>query len=107
MFGKARTVQIPFIVGLVVAGLASAGVPADAQLARMVKDINAVASAASSFPSNFVELEGAVYFTADDGANRTELWRSDGTASGTHIVIDIYPGAASSPGPLAVVGRTL
>ncbi|NJK82121.1 MAG: hypothetical protein HC914_20605, partial [Chloroflexaceae bacterium] len=37
-----------------------------------------------------------VYFTADDGSSGRELWRSDGTAAGTVLVQDIYPGAAGS-----------
>jgi ELWxxDGT repeat protein len=48
-----------------------------------------------------------LFFQADDGRSGVELWTSDGTAAGTHIVRDIAPGAASShpfPGA-AVAGR--
>jgi ELWxxDGT repeat protein len=34
-------------------------------------------------------LNNVVYFFANDGVNGEELWRSDGTLSGTHIVADI------------------
>lgn len=43
-----------------------------------------------------VVWKGALYFTADDGVSGRGLWRSDGTMAGTHRVIDLAPGAASS-----------
>ncbi len=33
-----------------------------------------------------------LYFTADDDIHGVELWKSDGTATGTVLVRDIYPG---------------
>ena len=33
-----------------------------------------------------------LYFEADDGTNGHELWKSDGTASGTEMVVNIRPG---------------
>lgn len=42
-----------------------------------------------------------MYFSADDGANGNELWKSDRTSEGTVLVGDINPGSASStPGGL-------
>ncbi len=38
----------------------------------------------------------AVVFAADDGAHGTEPWVSDGTAAGTHLLLDIHPGAEAS-----------
>jgi ELWxxDGT repeat protein len=37
-----------------------------------------------------------LFFTANDGVDGEELWKSDGTAAGTVIVKDIRPGSAGS-----------
>ncbi len=62
--------------------------------ALLVKDI--VSGAGSSQPSLLVNVNGAVFFTADDGVNGRELWKSDGTGAGTVLVKEITPGIASS-----------
>jgi len=36
------------------------------------------------------------YFRTNDGQHGTELWRSDGTAEGTFMLLDIFPGSRSS-----------
>ena len=41
-------------------------------------------------------LGGTLYFKADDGAHGDELWKSDGTRSGTAMVEDIDPGDVGS-----------
>jgi ELWxxDGT repeat protein len=49
-----------------------------------------------------------LFFTADDGGTGVELWRSDGTASGTVLVADINPGiVGSNPANLRYVDGTL
>jgi ELWxxDGT repeat protein len=55
-----------------------------------------------------VAIGPIVYFAANDGQSGVELWRSDGTVTGTYRLSDIAPGAASSnPGELTVVGSML
>jgi ELWxxDGT repeat protein len=63
----------------------------------MVKDINpGAASAAPLAFSDFAEAGGKLYFGAEDGTHGNELWVTDGTEAGTHMVADINPGAAGS-----------
>ncbi len=56
----------------------------------MVKDLNAIYRAngdtESSHPNDFINVNGTLFFTADDGINGRQLWKSDGTAAGTVMV---------------------
>jgi len=50
-----------------------------------------------------VEVNGAIFFSAYDGTNGLELWKSNGTNSGTIMVKDIFAGNNSSwPSPLSL-----
>lgn len=60
----------------------------------LVKDINPGSS--SSSPSSLVEVNGIVYFLANNGTEGTELWKSDGTEAGTVLVKDIQTGPGSA-----------
>ena len=69
---------------------------------------------ASSSPSDFVEFDQRLYFSADDGENGRELWVSDGTTQGTSLVANINPeisrfgnDKSSNPRDLTVVGDEL
>ncbi|WP_420538217.1 beta strand repeat-containing protein [Microcystis aeruginosa] len=65
-------------------------------------------SISSSDPFNLTVVGNTLYFSANDGVNGYELWKSDGTAAGTVLVADIRSGSSSSnPGNLTVVGNTL
>jgi ELWxxDGT repeat protein len=79
---------------------------ASTQLARRVKDINTAVASAGSLPSKGVQIGNITYFSADDGINGSELWRSDGTTTGTWLVKDIRLGrAASNPGRFTNLSR--
>ncbi len=91
----------------------------------LVRDINTstyddgyMAYPDSSNPTDFVEFNGELFFSADDGITGRELWKSDGTAAGTVLVKDIFPGAYddygygpypydSQPSQLTVAGGEL
>ena len=62
---------------------------------KMIKDINPGAASSIHFTNDqkFISSGGKVYFGADDGTHGYELWVTDGTTNGTHLVRDIYPGA--------------
>ncbi|MEO6546786.1 MAG: ELWxxDGT repeat protein [Ferruginibacter sp.] len=51
---------------------------------------------ANGGPSNLVVYNGKLYYPATENVNGAELWVSDGTAAGTHLVKDIFPGATGS-----------
>lgn len=63
-----------------------------------IADINPTGS---STPSHFTAAGDYVLFTANNGSNGVELWRTDGSAAGTTMVADIAPGSASSS-PFAI-----
>lgn len=65
----------------------------------LFKEINPSTSsslAAGSSPRNFIVYDGFLFFSADDGTNGRELWRTDGTASETIMVADIFPNNLNS-----------
>lgn len=59
-----------------------------------------------SYPSSFVDVDGTLFFTANDGMHGRELWKTD--VDGTAMVLDIYSGTgSSSPSNLVKVGSRL
>src|SRR5688500_2254629 len=52
--------------------------------------------AGPSKPAGYVNLNGTALFFAETAQFGAELWRSDGTTGGTHLVHDINPGTAGS-----------
>jgi trimeric autotransporter adhesin len=71
----------------------------------LLKDIN---QSGDSNPSSYVAWDGILYFSAEDGVNGKELWRTDGTEAGTFMLKDINAGSASSsPSRLFQIGEQL
>jgi ELWxxDGT repeat protein len=65
----------------------------------LVKDINP--GIANAFPSQTGEFKKAgdkLFFRAVDGVHGMELWVTDGTEQGTHLVKDINPGSGNGYG---------
>jgi ELWxxDGT repeat protein len=62
----------------------------------MVKDIYPGFGFASAAPTSLVNMNGTLCFSANDGTHGAELWRGDGTAAGTILVKDIFPGGGWS-----------
>ena len=59
-------------------------------------------------PGDLTNVNGTLFFRPMTGRNGDELWKSDGTAAGTVLVKDIYPGSGSSyPAYLTNVNGTL
>lgn len=65
------------------------------QVPFLVKNINP-SFTTSSFPDHLTDVNGTLYFSADDGTHGFELWKSDGTTAGTVLVKDLIPGPTSS-----------
>ena len=58
----------------------------------LVKDINSGYGAGLDYTKSYLcVVNGILYFSANDGKNGFELWRSDGTETGTEMVMDIDP----------------
>lgn len=65
----------------------------------LVKDIDPTTigpNPPSSF-GGFTEFNGALYFSANNQQQGSELWKTDGTVEGTVLVKDINPTTGSSP----------
>ncbi|UCD30097.1 MAG: hypothetical protein JSV03_06390 [Planctomycetota bacterium] len=88
----------------------------DGTSTSMIMDINTSAGA-SSDPQLLTTLyyktwhwagpyDAKVFFTADNGVNGRELWRTDGTVAGTGLVMDIVSGSTGS-NPTNLLGVTL
>ena len=84
---------------LAVAGIVQAGTT------RMVRDID---TTGGSWPLWLTPYKGQLFFTARTPSKGRELWKSDGTRTGTKLVKDIDSGAANSgPRDLTVVDGKL
>jgi len=59
----------------------------------LVKDIQP--GTVGSAPAVMTELDGVIYFRANDGTTGAEIWRSNGTAAGTYLLKDVNPGSGN------------
>lgn len=63
---------------------------------QLVRDIDDAAFGryGLTMPAYFAERNGTIFFAARDTNSGYELWRSDGTCTGTMIVADVNPGSS-------------
>ena len=81
----------------------------------MVKDIRVGENSSLSWGSTAhwhgeytLTHDGHFYFSANDGENGEELWRTDGTELGTELLVDVHQGENGSwPWWLTIVGDKL
>ncbi|HEY7115905.1 MAG TPA: ELWxxDGT repeat protein, partial [Tepidisphaeraceae bacterium] len=72
----------------------------------LVKDI--APGVSSSSPTAFAELDGKVYFAANDWTHGQELWVTDGTVAGTNLAVDLVPGSVGAKiGGIVAMGGQL
>src|SRR5262249_9775741 len=78
---------------------------------HMVKDINPGGPGAfNQFPADLTNVNGTLFFPADDGVHGYQVWKSDGTAAGTVPLTNFNLGGTpypDSPYNLTNVGETL
>lgn len=93
------TAKVIFPAGTTIQGTQlweSDGTP---QGTRLLKRINPQGWAfPNSLGTTFTAFNGAYVFPAQDSGHGYELWRTDGTASGTTLIADAWPGATSGVG---------
>ena len=99
------TAAVVAAAALLGGALAPRGEAAATISAELVKDIN---PSGHSSPTYLTAIGTSVYFRADDAVHGLELWKSDGSAAGTVLVKDIYPGGGgSAPYNLTAIGTSL
>ena len=77
----------------------------DARQAFLLQALHPFAPTPGPLP---VTIDNATYFVVHTEAHGAELWRTDGSPQGSRLVLDIYPGpASSSPACLLPMGTLL
>jgi len=82
-----------FKVLAAISGIVLFNISGIAQTIELVKDIN---PSGNSQISGMIDLNGLLIFSAYETVNGSELWKSDGTDTGTVLIKDINPGIANS-----------
>lgn len=75
--------------------VAGTRIAVDINPGRVVTPPQPTVQGVGSAPQELIVLGNRILFFADDGEHGFELWSSDGTPSGSGIVLDIVPGPGS------------
>ena len=94
-----------FVAALLTGARAQSGSAAATLSVRLFRDLNPGTDSGS--PQNLVVVHGSLYFSATDGTNGVELWKTDGTAAGTVMVKNINSTGDSSPANLTALNNIL
>jgi ELWxxDGT repeat protein len=64
--------------------------------AELVADVDDTTRSPATYPSSISEFNGSIVYSGRGSGSGDELWQSDGTKAGTHLIKDIFPGEESS-----------
>ncbi|HYM61778.1 MAG TPA: hypothetical protein VEZ11_12905, partial [Thermoanaerobaculia bacterium] len=84
-----------FTIALFACLLISCPIVVHGGTAHLVADLMSGATSDSN-PASFTRFGDKLLFIATNGAEGRELWITDGTLAGTHLVKDIAPGIRSA-----------
>jgi ELWxxDGT repeat protein len=94
------------LAAICIVAFGATGSPANA--IEVLRDIDTGIANVDSNPHDFVQVGSDILFGAADPDHGPELYVTDGTAAGTHLLVDINPGADGSyPDHFLVVGSVL
>ena len=92
---------------LATALLLVAAIPVRGVTPPTLQQIDLRPMADSSSPGDLVSFAGKIFFSANDGTNGQELWRTDGAPDATHVgtelACDIATGAGESSSPYNLI----
>ncbi|MEO5563781.1 MAG: ELWxxDGT repeat protein [Chitinophagaceae bacterium] len=83
--------RLPFVNFLLLLLTLTFQLTSFSQTFTLLKDINPDPTGLDDFSP--INVNGTVFFTANDGVHGVELWKTDGTTGGTVMVKDINPGS--------------
>lgn len=63
---------------------------------RIAPDANARPFGPGHSPNGHASVNGIAIFNGEDDVHGWEIWRTDGSAAGTHLLLDLAPGLAGS-----------